>query len=388
LKVVNRSLLSIAAHKDEKGRKSLVTRSFALSFKEFKIEFVPAPKRPTGTSGRPCAKPLFNSWGHLGLPDILITSDDLPAPLPVVAPATVALNNAIPTDSYAVWTAEDLTLATMKNILHKMTLPADYEFPSLSAHKMVNDTYDWVKAKYDANKPIHHLALLIAIVISSTILPDVFCSQNQEALFIDALLKEEVRHIYHQMDWITKPHNGLKKRTIFVSMFTTYIIALYEKDSPLRISMESNTKGGQGDAWRDKHSKSKPEFFLLLSTPSFAPSHSISTGAKGVCYSTLIRIGILWGVGKGAYKKGKFGMHWGLHSRKGCEAIYKALRAKLASGTFGPYDALDLLIGERNARVFCLLKRNDFSVRPPTLPSPDDAAQNTYVVDRLSRMGV
>jgi hypothetical protein len=87
-----------------------------------------------------------------------------------------------------------------------------------------------------------------------------------------------------------------------------------------------------------------------------------------VAYTTLIRLGIAWGKGLGAYEKGTFGIHWGCHSPRYIDILYKTLLAKLKESEngnpFGPFDSLSVLIGDKNARFFCQ-RHIGVSSRPP-----------------------
>jgi hypothetical protein len=100
----------------------------------------------------------------------------------------------------------------------------------------------------------------------------------------------------------------------------------------------------------------------------------LSTAAKSISYPTLIRIGILWGKGPGAYEKGKFGDAWGCHSPEYIKNMHDTLVQKLtgshddAMSIFAPFDALSLLIGDKNARLFCQ-QNIGISARPPLNPS-------------------
>jgi hypothetical protein len=102
---------------------------------------------------------------------------------------------------------------------------------------------------------------------------------------------------------------------------------------------------------------------FLTSFFFFLPPH---LGVKGVTYPALIRVGMMWGRGTGAFEKGMFGKDWGTHSAVQYERMYKSLRTKLKQPDFGPYDVLNLLIGEKNARVFSRRDRLNLATRPPT----------------------
>lgn len=74
---------------------------------------------------------------------------------------------------------------------------------------------------------------------------------------------------------------------------------------------------------------------------------------KGITYMLLIRLGLLWGKGAGAYEKGTFGLHYGCHTTRQIETLYRTLVQKLRGECFVPYDTLAFLIGHENAHVFC-----------------------------------
>jgi hypothetical protein len=105
--------------------------------------------------------------------------------------------------------------------------------------------------------------------------------------------------------------------------------------------------------------------FSTLTSFSFLPF----TAVKGVSYTLLVRLGVLWGVGPGGCDKGIFGRNWGCHSDEEIESIYAKLVELLgADGPFAPFDTLTFLMGEKNARSFCDENLN-FHYRPPPVQS-------------------
>jgi hypothetical protein len=74
---------------------------------------------------------------------------------------------------------------------------------------------------------------------------------------------------------------------------------------------------------------------------------------------------MLWGNGAGAFEKGIFGQSYGCHPPAYINELYTSLLRKLRKqDPFLAFDALSLLIGDRNARFFCQ-NRLGFSTRPP-----------------------
>ena len=104
---------------------------------------------------------------------------------------------------------------------------------------------------------------------------------NFKSRFSKATTKTAVRNVYKDMDWIPKPRKGLKEKSIIICMFTTFIIALYEEGSLLRMKMKLASRGGLGDPWTKKYCKS----FLYFFFPFYI---SFLLAIKGVTYTNLI----------------------------------------------------------------------------------------------------
>ncbi|KAH9171683.1 hypothetical protein EDB89DRAFT_1906816 [Lactarius sanguifluus] len=208
-----------------------------------------------------------------------------------------------------------MSLGNLHTFLHKTTLPQDFPTPTPANEEYVNSTYTWVKDMYDGTKPLHHLALIVSIIASS-FLPKLFMptTGNLKACFVSADTQLKVRHVYNDIDWVARSKKGMTDKRLFVAMITTSIIALYEPGSPLRQYMSGSSKGGLGKAWTDKHT------------------------VKGLSYSTFLHLGMFWGKGTGAFEKGEV------------DQLYQSLKRKLGEKPFGPFDALSLLIGDKNAQ--------------------------------------
>jgi hypothetical protein len=280
----------------------------------------------------------------------------------------MALTTVRSKDANAVWKIQPLHLKDIYSIINKVELPEDYVTPSHAEAAYVNLTFDWVKIAYEPKKPLHHLAFLVSMMVSC-LRPYLFLPNDpsMRSRFAKADTKDKVREVYNSLPWVAKKERkGLKDERILVSMFTTFIIALYEPTSPLRRHMASSKRNGLGDHWTKKYCALHFYLYSII----LSPYPLLRTALKSITYPTLIRIGILWGVGPGAYEKGIFGESWGLHSEKYIKRMYDTLIQKLtgseddAKSIFAPFDALTLLIGDRNARFFC---RQDMgiSARPP-----------------------
>ena len=243
---------------DTKDPNTFVSTMFLHAVKYLDISFIPFYLPRTHSRGAPNKKPVYNSWAYLGLQD---TNTPNPLPLPSNTPslsqaaASLALTNILAHDSNAAWSIRPLCLADISSIIHKANLPTDYATPSPAATHYVNETFLWVKQAYDHRKPLHHLALLVSLIIAC-LRPNLFLPTDSaiRSLFISANTKDKVRNVYHSLPWVKKDKKGLSDETLLVSMFTTFIIALYEPTSPLRIHMQTSSRGGLGDAWTTKYS--------------------------------------------------------------------------------------------------------------------------------------
>ena len=256
----------------------------------------------------------------------------------------------------ADWFAGQLTLETLHTVLHKTGLPSDFRTPSPASEQYVDDTYSWVRQAYNGTKPLHHFALLVA-VIASQLLPRLFMPKDVNKQIFKNASPTQVREIYGRMGWVSKGKKGQSDKTIFVTMITSFIIALYEPDSPLRQHILSADKNGLGNAWTKKNCKHCIFFLCAYIDCHVLPFEAV----KGITYVLLIRLGVLWGRGVCAYEKGTFGDHYGCHTTRQIETLYRTLLQKIRGECFVPYDTLSFLIGHENAHVFCA--ENSFSSR-------------------------
>jgi len=258
LKLAHQNLIVLSKAEDEEAENDFVLSIFSFALEYLKVCFFPSHQPRTNSQGAPNRKAVYDSWGHLGLRD-----QERPriCPQPSTHPtssqraADTALDNALTKDCNAEWFLHGLSLETLHSILHKTNLPSDFGTPSRADAAYVNDTYRWVKEAYDGTKRIHHLALLVSI-IASHLLPYLFMPKEiDKSDFERATTKAKVRELYGNIDWVEKGKKGQKKKPIFVAMFTTFIIALYEQTSPLRRHMRSSQRHGLGDGWTKKHSR-------------------------------------------------------------------------------------------------------------------------------------
>ncbi|KAH9018524.1 hypothetical protein EDB84DRAFT_1442390 [Lactarius hengduanensis] len=340
----HRNLIILSQQSDKDAQRSFVQGIFLRALRHLQISFVPSHRPRSGTRGAPHRKPVFDSWASLGRRDDQpLLSLPRPRDLPSTSQrsAAIALADALAGDSNAEWFVNKITIHSLRTVLQKSRLPQDFITPKLPDISHVDQTYSWVRNTYDGTKQVHHLALIIG-VIAASLIPDLFMPDDTPRRPFLSASREKVRRIYAGIDWVRKGRKGLSDKSIFIAMFTTFIIAVYEPDSPLHLHMMNSSRKGLGEDWTKKH------------TP------------KGITYTALIRLGICWGEGSGAFEKGTFGTHWGCHGPEYIDKLYTSLLSKLGTqGDYGPFDALTILIGDRNARLFCQ-RRLRLASRPPS----------------------
>lgn len=256
LKVAHESILEIAYMDSLKCQQDFLNTAIRTALRVFDIKFFPAHKANLGSRGAPNRVPLYNCWGNLGLrpsDDIISINTDFASRPPSIEPETVVFNNAVASDCNAPWEAEERTIAALKECLNRINLPKDILLPSKANVRYVDDTYEWAMKAYRGTKKIHHLALLVAI-IASNLLPRLFPPGNSRVLLKDATTKEKVREVYSELDWCDRNKKGMRKRGFFICMITSFIMALYEENNPLKDYLTKNG-GGLGIPWTNKNSK-------------------------------------------------------------------------------------------------------------------------------------
>jgi len=273
----HRNLLALSPHKDNTAQQSFVQEFFLRAVRHLRICFVPSHRPRLNVPGAPHRKPIFDSWAHLGLRDDS-SLRSLPPPshnIPSSSQhaANIALANALANDSDADWLVNNIHINALHTVLHKTCLPKDFATPSQSGVSYVDETYAWVRQAYDGKRPIHHLALIVGVIASSFI-PDLFPPKDiPKSLFKDAKTEDTVHAIWNNLSWESRGYKkGMSDRSIFIAMFTTFIIALYEPSSPLRQYMGSATKMGLGEPWTNKHSKFSFYLLLAIFSYTFSPS--------------------------------------------------------------------------------------------------------------------
>ena len=258
LKEATSHLLRISNDSDSNNR-AFIHRFFLHAIDDLRIKFVPSHPARSGGAGAPSKNPIFDSWAQLGLPESRPSRQTLShAQRPTAAQKAsgMALERALETDSNAEWTLRGLTLTNLHTILRRTRLPSDFKWVPTGKGDYVDRTYKFVTDEYDGTKPAHHLALVVGIIAGS-FLPYIFLPTSVVRNdFVDATTRDAVRDVYNSIPWEEKLYKkGVSDKPIYISMFATFAIALYEESSPLREHMNTTAKKGLGNPWTTKHSK-------------------------------------------------------------------------------------------------------------------------------------
>lgn len=150
----------------------------------------------------------------------------------------------------------------METLWSKKNLPVDWnvEYASLETipqddeGQYVHETYKYVASSYDGNKWHHHLALIMAIFIT-TILPEVFYPDQDKAELYKNIGTAAVTQMMRNLPWAktkTISHKGVTAPRPYITMLTTAIIAVFEEQSPLRQYAKVH-KNAFGQPWTGKH---------------------------------------------------------------------------------------------------------------------------------------
>jgi hypothetical protein len=149
-------------------------------------------------------------------------------------------------------------LSRMLPYWDKTVLPLDWNINNARLEKdkkpYVEETYVWVGIHYSRANWRHHMALVWSILITA-VLPRIFVPQEfRDSVDQTASPNEITTHI-RNWPWVHNPSKkrGLTQPAPFVTMVTTYIMAILDESSPL-IDGRDIRREGLGPHWTSKHS--------------------------------------------------------------------------------------------------------------------------------------
>lgn len=247
---------------DDISEQDFVTRIITIMMRKMQIHFLPWHRNASGRGSRPrTVQPdwwmMVNRNTTYQIPqDNNISVEEASA----LSAATVA--NQSPA---APWTVPE-KLSEMGVFWKKTVLPEDWSLQAASldnarrtpGHEYVWQTYEYVEQKYDGRHWSHHMALVWAILFSRVApflffkKPDMFARDRDSRL-----ITKDIR----KFPWIrssSQNHRGITAPRPYITMLSTYIIALQDPNSPLsrHTKLHNNSLGL---AWTDKHGKPLPK---------------------------------------------------------------------------------------------------------------------------------
>lgn len=219
--------------------------------------------------GRPSTKIVHGVWLPLGAPE----------PRRVGATSRVVINAGRSREARFVeaseqtalrdvgtsWSACQHRLAGYHKVLHKEVLPHEWSYLNASLPKkksngeehLCTETYEWAKNVYDpTSNPLHALAMVISLVFVG-MLPRVFPPTN---LPQDTDMRSLANKMA-SMSWEERSKKGVSHAGPFVTMVSTFVMAMMDDSSPLMECMLGDGAGSRSDEVKDffnKHSESSP----------------------------------------------------------------------------------------------------------------------------------
>jgi hypothetical protein len=151
---------------------------------------------------------------------------------------------------YAPWEIPH-ELQGMGQLWQKKVRPQQWSLgqASLPGSGYVLETYRYVDAKFSGDIWWHHMAQVWAVLFSR-ITPYLF---RDRTVTIDGVGETEITKQIRNMEWVDPKSDKQKGCTIglpYITMLSTFIIALLDKSSPLWNEFKNF---GFGGAWSDKH---------------------------------------------------------------------------------------------------------------------------------------
>ncbi|KAF7782914.1 hypothetical protein Agabi119p4_2290 [Agaricus bisporus var. burnettii] len=240
----------------------IIAGILATTLRDLKVDYVPwhAPSRSTRGTTHVVSHLHWMSIDRTNPfgPQLAGNAQHHPASARMTQIQQVAVNRAL-TDRSSEWRVP-VNVSHMDGLWEKSVLPLDWNWTNAfmtptggpPSHAYMRDTYLWAQTTYNKGNWKHHMALVWAILVT-TILPNLHVPNSSK----DRLrgytnlgsLNQAIRNLKWEPPESTK--KGLKDRGPFITMVTTYIMALMDPSSPLLTNL--GERGGFGDPWTKKH---------------------------------------------------------------------------------------------------------------------------------------
>jgi len=215
-------------------------------------------------------KIAFLPW-HLDLPNARVTTHQSwvylqHSPIPIELgeddEAEEQASKASKEDPSAPWKVPS-KISEMGTLWYKMVWPIEWDIKNASLaqdpnHQYVRDTYEWVGRNFDGDNLHHRLGMVLAIMVSR-MLPNISHNKPTPEEIDSNLSGDELTMKIRQLQWVRPNHKGATEEAPFITMMSTAIIGILDKQSPLQKYLEKN-KNAFGSAWTDKHCESGLDF--------------------------------------------------------------------------------------------------------------------------------
>ena len=162
-------------------------------------------------------------------------------------------------DARTSWSACQYHLTGYHKVLHKEVLPHEWSYLNASLPKKKSnsekhfcmETYEWAKSIYDpVSNPLHALAMVISLIFVG-MLPRVFPPTN---LPQDTDMRSLATKLAN-MSWEERTKKGVSHAGPFMTMVSTFVIAMMDNSSPLMQCLLGDNAGSRIDEVRDFFSK-------------------------------------------------------------------------------------------------------------------------------------
>ncbi|KAG2738230.1 hypothetical protein P692DRAFT_20882808 [Suillus brevipes Sb2] len=317
-------MLKYAPQNSPAAAEKCIQRAYIIAANNLQIQHIPWHGTSLTTRNRPTRKAVYNSWVNLGKASILDPASSTAArnashPVDMAAEAA---KKAQASDARAPWAVESITLQSLPDFFARDCPPDEFTLDNIecSSDSIIMEIYEWVFANFDREKPLHKIALLAGIYFSQ-LLPDVFWDIKDKPSPHHMIGERAATNAIRAMPW--KPNRGTRKgstwKAQFISMVPAYIIAVYERDSPLRTYF-SKKKAFPGP-WNAKNS------------------------AKGIGSFNLVRMGLAKARSTRIFKGGVPLTDWILLTNEELAAKHRELMGFLQDRQYGPFKIAVALFG-------------------------------------------
>lgn len=240
-----------SVHQHRTPERDFVVTAFMHAADALKINFVPWSIPHTRARGRNGSKAVYDRWATLGEPE-----NRRPNQAMAEDPLVVHCLETEKDDCCAEWSACRTPIKDLCNYVKRTVPPCEWKLISTSVDitkpGIVPKTYKYVWNSFNLQIPLHHLALLTAIIFSKTA-PRI---SWDGIMPITGLSTETLTNIARQMPFVKGNAKGGTDTKAIIVIMTVYIIAMYDQNSPARRSFDEN----DADAvkpWGTKHTAKK-----------------------------------------------------------------------------------------------------------------------------------